>query len=144
METIPKTQEIIHASCVAVGLFAVLLTGKSGSGKSALALELMSRGAMLVADDRTILNSEAYGVTASCPIAILGKIEARGMGILVAESVKRAQVHLVVDLNETETDRLPPFRETIILGHQIPLIYSQKSAHFAAALLQYIKGGRNA
>jgi HPr kinase/phosphorylase len=38
---------ILHASCVALNGRAVLITGKSGSGKSALALQLMAYGAML-------------------------------------------------------------------------------------------------
>ena len=47
--------EILHASCVTDGVSAVLIVGPSGSGKSALALELMSREAALIADDRTIV-----------------------------------------------------------------------------------------
>ncbi|MFQ5437976.1 MAG: HPr kinase/phosphorylase, partial [Paracoccaceae bacterium] len=46
---------IVHAGAVAFDRRAVLILGPSGSGKSSLALELMSRGASLVSDDRTIL-----------------------------------------------------------------------------------------
>jgi len=42
----------IHASCVAVDGKGLLITGASGSGKSALALQLMAFGAHLIADDR--------------------------------------------------------------------------------------------
>ncbi|MFN3389305.1 MAG: HPr kinase/phosphorylase, partial [Allosphingosinicella sp.] len=47
--------ETVHASCVAIGGRAVLIAGRSGSGKSDLALRLIDRGARLVSDDYTIL-----------------------------------------------------------------------------------------
>ncbi len=55
----------IHASCVAIGNKGVLLLGKSGAGKSDLALRLIDGGAKLVADDRTILFAKRRG--AACP-----------------------------------------------------------------------------
>jgi len=45
--------EIRHATTVAVAGRGLMIEGPSGSGKSALALELMAFGAELVADDRT-------------------------------------------------------------------------------------------
>ncbi|MEM9638850.1 MAG: hypothetical protein AAGA94_14475, partial [Pseudomonadota bacterium] len=45
--------DILHASCVACQGRAVLILGRSGQGKSGLALQLMAYGADLVADDRT-------------------------------------------------------------------------------------------
>ena len=44
---------ILHATCVAVDGRGLLILGPSGSGKSALALQLIALGAQLVADDRT-------------------------------------------------------------------------------------------
>ena len=83
-------QKVIHASCVALGRSAVLLVGPSGSGKSALALELMALGAELVADDRTVLSLHDTGLIASCPASIRGRIDARGVGLLAADTVARA------------------------------------------------------
>jgi len=134
--------QTIHASCVALGVSAVLIMGTSGAGKSALALQLMSLGAVLVADDRTILASTDAGITARCPAAITGKIEARGVGLLLAEFQASAVVRLVVDLDQIETDRLPHMREIELMGHSIPLLHATNGPHFAPAILQLLKGGR--
>lgn len=131
-----------HASCVALGASAVLINGPSGAGKSSLALELMSRGAILVADDSTILYSSGGALWARCPEPIQGRIEARGVGLLAAEFVTKCIVRLAVDLTITEKDRLPPMREITILGHVIPLLHTPAHSHFPAAILQYLKGGR--
>ena len=136
--------DILHASCVALGDRAVLIRGASGSGKSSLALELMSRGCTLVADDRTRLHSENGRLIASAPASIRGMIEARGLGLLNAETVDRAEVVLCVDLDRHEKDRLPEIRTTLILGCSIALLWRVEHAHFPAAIRQYLKSGRRA
>ncbi|TCL01101.1 Hpr(Ser) kinase/phosphatase [Shimia isoporae] len=137
-------QAILHASCVSLAGHAVVITGASGSGKSALALQLMAYGARLVADDRTEVVSRNGQLWASAPETIKSKIEARGIGILSAEAVGHAQVVLAVDLDRTETSRLPHPRETRILGVSLPLCLRVEAAHFAPAILQYLREGRNA
>lgn len=134
--------EIIHASCVALGPAGVLILGPSGAGKSALALELLACGGVLVADDRTALSVADDQLVAHCPAELLGKIEARGVGILAADTTPSALVRLVVDLGEMEKHRLPPVHTVTLLGQTIPLLYDPSHAHFPAAVLQYLKGGR--
>ncbi|GGL51763.1 HPr kinase/phosphorylase [Wenxinia marina] len=134
--------ETIHASCVAVAGRGVLITGPSGSGKSALALELMSRGAGLVADDRTILTRRGAGLVASCPPALTGMIEARFVGLLAAAAHPPVQVALEVDLGTRETERLPPRRSVTRLDVDVPLLHDAGTGHFAAAILQYLLLGR--
>lgn len=134
---------IMHASCVAQDASAVLIIGPSGSGKSALALELMSRGAALVADDRTIVAATEFGIRASCPDTIQGKIEARGVGILAVENVSFGYVRLIVDMGSKEPDRYPPMRIFTLLGEEIPLLHKPVYNHFPAAVLQYLKAGRS-
>ncbi len=133
---------ILHATCVALNDRAVLITGASGSGKSALALQLMAAGGTLVADDRTELVSDGATLTASCPTPLRGLIEARGVGLLRADPAGPVQVTLAVDLDKTETDRLPPQRSVIYAGVPIPLLHKVESGHFAAAILQYLRAGR--
>ena len=114
-------------------------------GKSALALQLMALGADLVADDGTLIRRGAEGgLWASCPEPIAGRIEARGVGILAADSVPSAQLVLVVDLDQPEPDRLPPFRKITLLGEEVDLLLRVDHAHFASAILQYLKAGRAA
>lgn len=135
-------REIFHASCVAVKGNAVLILGPSGSGKSSFALEMMARGGVLVADDRTELFNHEDQLIASCPLEIRGKIEARGVGVLTAETISRAVIRLVVDLGKLEKDRLPEFRTETLCGQSLPLLYNTAHDQFPAAVLQYLKGGR--
>lgn len=116
--------------------------GPSGSGKSSLALQLMAMGADLVADDRTEITVENACAIARCPTAIHGLIEARGVGILRAIAVKQAGISLVVDLGQSETDRLPPRRYVSIAGVQIELVLGPLRDHFSAAVLCYLRGQR--
>ncbi|WP_411911809.1 HPr kinase/phosphorylase [Rhodovulum sulfidophilum] len=132
---------ILHASTVAHRGRAVLIRGASGAGKSALALQLMALGAELVADDRTILTRTGSGLLASAPEAIRGLIEARRVGLLRAAAVASAPVVLAVDLDTSETERLPPARVTEILGESLPLLRRVDRPYFAAAILQYLIAG---
>ena len=74
--------KLFHASCVAWQGRGALILGRSGAGKSALALQLMALGADLVSDDRTELLAEADALTARAPATIQGLIEARGVGLM--------------------------------------------------------------
>lgn len=103
-----------HASCVLVGRAAVLIRGASGSGKSRLALALIEAGAngtlpfaRLVADDRVQLTVAHGRLLASAPEAIKGKIEVRGNGIREVAYETVALVRLVVDLEASDSARLP-------------------------------------
>ncbi len=120
----------------------VLILGKSGAGKSSLALTLLAFGAGLVADDRVTLIDDA-GPTAMPPPAIAGLIEARGVGLLRAPIVARCSVDLVIDLDIQEADRLPPIRYISILGHDVPLQHNADAPHFAPAIMQYLRAGRS-
>ncbi|MBM3601390.1 MAG: serine/threonine protein kinase [Alphaproteobacteria bacterium] len=115
----------IHATCIAApgGGPAVLLRGAPGSGKSDLALRLIDQGWRLVADDRTMIETEAGRVTATAPAEIAGRLEVRGIGIVSVPHVARACVSLVVDLvAPTEIDRLPEALTCTVAGVELPLI----------------------
>ncbi|HEV8034037.1 HPr kinase/phosphatase C-terminal domain-containing protein [Yoonia sp.] len=131
----------LHATCVAWDDRAVIITGKSGAGKSALGLQLMALGCKLVADDGVHLMLENGAVVVQAPDTIKGLIEARGIGILNAQVRGRARVVLVVDLDQSEPARLPEARFFEVLGHNLPLIYRVDAPHFAPAILQILKSG---
>lgn len=137
---------VLHASCVAFGARAVLILGPSGSGKSALALQLMALGAVLVADDRTALAPSPDGarLVARAPPGLPPWIEARGIGLLRAAPADSAIVALAVDLGATETARLPPRRVWHACGIAVDCIHGPATPHFPAAVRQYILGGRDA
>lgn len=132
----------LHASCVTLNGRGLLIIGPSGSGKSALALQLMAFGAKLVADDRTDVIRRDGGLIVRSPSILSGLIEARGVGILHAETVAEASLVLIVDLGREESERLPQHRSLAILGVTIDLVLGSRSNHFPAALLCYLTGGR--
>ena len=133
---------VLHASTVAVDGRAAVIRGSSGRGKSGLALQLMALGAGLVADDRTILLRDESGIRAQCPPTISGQIEARGVGILATPPAPVARVALVVDMDNPETERLPPMRTTNVLGMLLPVMGRIDAPYFPAAILLYLRGER--
>ncbi|TNJ41173.1 HPr kinase/phosphorylase [Phaeobacter sp. B1627] len=137
----PDSPLILHASCVAYDGRGILLCGPSGSGKSALALELMARGARLVADDRTEVRARRQSLWAQAPAAISGLIEARGVGLLRAVPVAEVQLCVIVDMQVVETERLPRHLDEDLLGIVLPKLNRVDSPYFPAALIQYLKGG---
>lgn len=89
----------IHATSLVLGSKGILLTGASGSGKSDLALRMIKeKGAVLIADDRTDLSVIDNRLIASCPRAICGLLEVRGLGIISLPVQEQAEVVLVAEL----------------------------------------------
>ena len=131
----------LHATCVRAFGKGVLLLGPSGAGKSDTALQLMAHGAELVADDQTILAYQNDQVIASCPEELLGKIEARGMGLLKVNMAPRVPVSVLVDLSQTEADRFPQPKSALLLGQSLRLFHKPATVSFSAALFQYLRCG---
>jgi len=73
----------LHGVFLEVFSIGVLITGEAGSGKSELALELISRGHRLVADDATEFTLIAPDVIdGTCPELLQDLLEVRGLGVL--------------------------------------------------------------
>lgn len=141
MET-SSDQEFVQGTAVALDKRALLFIGKSGSGKSSLALELISRGATLIGDDGVTASAIGdAGVLLSPPDKMFGVIEARGLGLLQLP-VTAGYLVAVVNLDNVEDARLPSTHNTVIAGEVVPLIRKVESPAFAAMLLAYLKGGR--
>lgn len=119
----------IHATCVEISGFGVLLTGPSGSGKSDLALRLIDPGAgtggyRLVADDRVDVENRDGRLLARAPETLRGLLEIRGVGIVSVDAAREAEIRVVIELvSEDPPERLPDFsRQTITIeGVSIPL-----------------------
>ena len=113
--------ETIHGTVVDVAGKGVLLVGPSGAGKSDLALRLMDRGAVLVADDQVVLEKRDKGVRASAPEILYGLMEVRGIGIVSLPAIKSANLELVVDLVASDDlERVPLPTEAQLAGEKIP------------------------
>ena len=93
---------LIHATAVAIetelGFRALLLRGRSGSGKSDLALRLIDAGARLVTDDQSVLSRRDDMIIVGPPARISGLLEVRGIGIMRVEALAEAPVVLIADL----------------------------------------------
>jgi serine kinase of HPr protein (carbohydrate metabolism regulator) len=106
----------LHATCLRIGAASapfgaspyggVLLLGRSGTGKSDLALRLIAAGAELVADDRVELFVSQRHLCARPPTRIAGLLEARGVGVIELPFAEVARVVLVVELGK-KVERLP-------------------------------------
>lgn len=76
-------QRTVHGVMLEVHGTGVLIEGPAASGKSSLALELLSRGHALVADDAVELSRPAPGILLGrAPRLLRGYLEARGLGVL--------------------------------------------------------------
>lgn len=116
------SSETIHVSSVAIDGRAVLIGGRSGAGKSDLALRLIDRGAALISDDYTFVRRVSGQAVASAPERIAGKIEVRGVGIVEIAHSQDVPVALYVDLS-AEPVRLPEGKDRIaVAGISIPSV----------------------
>ncbi len=124
----------LHGVFMDVFGLGVLITGDSGAGKSELALELISRGHGLVADDVVEFSRVAPAVLEGrCPELLQNYLEVRGLGILNIRTIfgetacrRKMRLRLVVYLQKRipgqgDPSRLPANQETdTILGVSIP------------------------
>ena len=131
----------LHATSVAFDGAAVLICGKAGAGKSSLALDLISRGALLVSDDRTVLHDKDGHLIAAAPPTITGMIEARGVGLLRVPTAGPTPIRFAIDLDQTETQRLPPRRTMPLMGHDLPCLWRVAGPQFPAAVLLCLAHG---
>lgn len=89
----------------------VLISGESGLGKSELALELISRGHGLVADDVVELSRVAPNtIEGRCPQLLQNLLEVRGLGLLDIRTIfgetavrRKMKLNLIVHLVRTRT-----------------------------------------
>lgn len=121
-----------HACLIDVYGVGMMITGKSGIGKSETALELVKRGHRLVADDSVIIKRINNELVGTSPELIRYFMEVRGIGIIdirsmygVGAVLKEKQINCVVTLEKwtegKEYDRLgDEIITTSILDVELP------------------------
>jgi HPr kinase/phosphorylase len=140
----------IHGVLMNVFGKGVLITGESGMGKSEIALELIRKGHILVADDRVDVVRIHNTIFGQAPDLLRGMLEIRGIGIIdvtsmfgAAALLERTKVDFVVDLqkwdDKKEYDRLGIDDDGIlsILDLTVPkLIFPVKEGRNMAVLVE--------
>ncbi len=140
----------MHGVLLEVLGVGVMLTGKSGVGKSELALELISRGHRLVADDAPDLRRIAADtVEGSCPAALRDFMEVRGLGIINVRALfgdsaikQHRPLRLIIRLEPMNNGAISPeqrlqgLRRTCnVLGVEIPEVTLPVAAGHNLAVL---------
>lgn len=115
----------LHATGVYWKGTGIVMTGASGSGKSDLALRLLSLGADLISDDYVDISKNSYGhVMMRTPPQIAGKIEVHNVGILEVPYQAESPVDLILQLVSTgdvaQLTRLPEPQTFTLEGVEIP------------------------
>lgn len=114
--------EIIHGVLMDVHGTGVLITGAASVGKSELALELISRAHILVADDAPEFRRIAPGtIEGRCPPLIQDFLEVRGLGVLNiarmygdAHTRTRKILRFIINLQQVKTSDFENSLEHIV------------------------------
>ena len=133
-----KNKKNVHGTAVSIDGKGLLILGQSGSGKSQLALALITHGAKLISDDQVILINTESEIILSAPKSISGKIEARFVGILKMP-VLIAPLYLVIDLDQKELDRLPKKQFVTYFDKKIPALNANGIKKLEYSLIPLLK-----
>jgi len=142
--------ETIHGVFLQIYGKGVLLTGESGSGKSEIALELIKKGHLLVADDRVDCSLVHDQIIGEAPEILKQMLEIRGVGIInvskmfgVASVLDKAPVDLNIHIEpwnpNQDYDRIgiETKKYKDIFGVQIPkLVIPVKEGRSMAVIIE--------
>lgn len=105
-------QTVVHGSFIDVYGIGVLLAGRSGIGKSEVALDLIERGHRLVTDDVVMVTRKGEGILMGAGSDVVKHfMEIRGLGLIDVRSVFgirsirfQKRVEIIVELEEWKGD----------------------------------------
>lgn len=108
-----STQIVIHGSFVDVYGVGLMFTGKSGIGKSEIALDLIERGHRLVTDDVVVVTKKGEGVLMGSATSLNEHfMEIRGLGIIDVRTIfgirsirYQKRVEVIVELEDWNKDK---------------------------------------
>ncbi len=105
-------QTVVHGSFIDVYGIGVLLVGRSGIGKSEIALDLVERGHRLVADDVVMITRKGEGILMGAGTDVVKHfMEIRGLGLIDVRAIFgirairfQKRVEVVIELEEWKPD----------------------------------------
>jgi HPr kinase/phosphorylase len=111
-------ETLMHGVFLSIYGKGVIIRGDSGIGKSEIALELIGRGHLLIADDAIELYHIGNHIVGTAPAVLRNLLEIRGVGVIdvskmfgVSSIVQRDNVDLIIQL-----ERWLPSREYTRIG----------------------------
>jgi HPr kinase/phosphorylase len=121
-------QLVVHGSLVDVYGVGVLLTGRSGIGKSEIALDLIERGHRLVADDVVMVTRKGEGILMGSGTDLVKHfMEIRGLGLMDVRSMfgirairYQKRIEVVIELEDWKGDK--EYTRTGLDDASIPLL----------------------
>ena len=135
MKIFKDNSKIMHATSVDIDGKGVVILGKSGTGKSNLAVKLISMGAKLISDDQTKFKLKENTIIISKPETTPNLIEVRGIGLIKVPFVVSAKLFCFVKITNLELKRLPDAKKKSCFGKKIKMMefnpfYNNESALF--------------
>ncbi|MDD8048622.1 MAG: HPr(Ser) kinase/phosphatase [Thomasclavelia sp.] len=113
LDEVLAPETLIHGVFLNIYGKGVIIKGESGIGKSEIALELVKRGHLLVADDAVEIYHIGRSIIGKAPKVLTNLLEIRGVGVIdvskmfgIASIIDRDKVDLIIQL-----DRWVPSRE---------------------------------
>ena len=119
----------IHGTALVLGDRGILVTGRSGAGKTALALALLRPAGgwhgfrRLVADDRLLVESRHGRLVCRAPSGIAGLVEVSGLGPCPVAHEPAAVIDLVIRLvPDASFQRMQDETVELVAGCAVPRI----------------------
>ncbi|MCV3754259.1 HPr(Ser) kinase/phosphatase [Ureaplasma zalophigenitalium] len=105
-------QSLVHGTLLNIYGVGVVLRGVSGIGKSEIAIELIKKGHIFVADDAIIVNRIGYSVYGRADDKTKDFIEIRGLGIInfsrsfgIERMIDSTKIEIVIELVMVKKDQ---------------------------------------
>ena len=122
-----------HCTCIEINSLGIMIEGKSGAGKTSLALGLLdaarTRNAefKFICDDQAMLHTVDNELWATAPKPLAGKVELFGAGIANIEHSAQCRIGLVCNLvNQQEIERYPAATSCRRLGIDLDYVEAPK------------------
>ena len=107
------TSECLHGGLLSIYGKGVLIRGESGMGKSEIALGLIKRGHLLVADDRVDCYRIHNKIIGKSPELLRDMLEIRGIGVInvarmfgVSSVLPKTEINFQVTLEPWDPDQV--------------------------------------